>query len=162
MATKTAGTAAPAVSLKTAEGKTFSLFDALAKEPLVVLAFFKVSCPVCQFAFPYLERLYKAYPSVAIWGVSQDDAGDTAAFATEQGTTFPMLLDETLGCTVDYGLVSVPSIFVVRNDRTIEQAIFGFAKTDLEQLNERLAQSGGIPATTLFTQTDDVPTLRPG
>ena len=54
------GAKAPEFELKTLEGKRFSLNEELAKGP-VVLAFFKVSCPTCQYAFPYLERLYKAY-----------------------------------------------------------------------------------------------------
>jgi cytochrome c biogenesis protein CcmG/thiol:disulfide interchange protein DsbE len=162
MPTKTAGTEAPRVNLKTADGQSFSVDDALKKHPIVVLAFFKVSCPVCQFAFPFLERLHKSYPKAEIWGVSQDDASDTAAFAKSYGVTFPILLDETLEWTVKYGLVSVPSVFAVQRDGTISQAIFGFAKADLEELNESLAVSSGVPAKPLFTDEDDVPTLRPG
>jgi len=66
--------------LRTIDGKPFALRDELARRP-VVLAFFKVSCPVCQYAFPFLERLYKAYgnKNVALVGVSQDDAKATFA-----------------------------------------------------------------------------------
>lgn len=163
MPTKTAGTQAPPLELKTSDGRDHSLYEALKSHPLVVLAFFKISCPVCQFTFPFLQRLHQAYPNVPIWGVSQDDAEDTAAFARDYGkVAFPMVLDEKLDYTVKYGLVSVPSIFVVRQDRTIEQAIFGFAKADLEQLNELMAKAGGSPLKPLFTEQDDVPTLRPG
>jgi cytochrome c biogenesis protein CcmG, thiol:disulfide interchange protein DsbE len=162
MPTKTAGTEAPRLHLANADGKQFSVDDALKTQPLVVLAFFKVSCPVCQMAFPFLERMHKFYPGLPVWGVSQDDASDTTAFANEYGVTFPMLLDESLEWTVKYGLVSVPSVFAVSRDGRIVQAIFGFAKADLEQLNESLAQAAGVPAQTLFTDEDDVPTLRPG
>src|ERR1700739_3654766 len=88
------GTTAPAYDLKTLEGKRVSLNDELARGP-VVLAFFKVSCPTCQYAFPFLERLHKAYgqKGVALFGVSQNEAKDTAAFIKEFGITFPILLD---------------------------------------------------------------------
>src|SRR5215472_16197353 len=87
-----AGIKAPEFKLKTLEGKKFSLADELARGP-VVLAFFKVSCPTCQYAFPFLERLYKAYGSkgVTLVGVSQNNASETAQFTKEFGVTFPML-----------------------------------------------------------------------
>jgi len=47
------GTKAPEFELKTLDGKKFSLRDELANGP-VVLAFFKVSCPTCQYTFPFL------------------------------------------------------------------------------------------------------------
>ena len=77
------------------DGKRFVLHDELAHGP-VVLAFFKVSCPTCQYAFPFLERLEQAYghKGVRIIGVSQNDPKETAAFTKEFGVTFPVLLDE--------------------------------------------------------------------
>ena len=50
------GTRAPEFELKTLDGKKFTLRDELAHGP-VALAFFKVSCPTCQYTFPFLERL---------------------------------------------------------------------------------------------------------
>ena len=84
MAALTAGTKAPDFDLKTIDGKRFSLQDALRRGP-VVLAFFKVSCPVCQYAFPFLERLHRAYGQngVTLAGISQNDPKDTAAFMKE-------------------------------------------------------------------------------
>jgi peroxiredoxin len=60
MATLKAGTLAPDFTLPTMDGKKFSLSEALARGP-VLAAFFKVSCPTCQYAFPFLERIYKSY-----------------------------------------------------------------------------------------------------
>ena len=60
MAALTAGTKAPDFELRAMDGKRFVLRDELAHGPLV-LAFFKVSCPTCQYAFPFLERLEQAY-----------------------------------------------------------------------------------------------------
>ena len=85
----------------------------------MLAVFFKVSCPVCQYTFPFLERMHKAYgdKKVAIVGISQDDQRDTAAFLKEYGVTFPTLLDDPNGYAVSnaYGLTNVP---VVVPDRT--------------------------------------------
>src|SRR5437773_6891048 len=93
MAALTTATGAPDFMLIGIDGSTFSLKDALSRGP-VALAFFKVSCPVCQYALPVLERVYEAHGSgVTIIGISQDKKRDTAAFMSEYGITFPVLLD---------------------------------------------------------------------
>jgi peroxiredoxin len=60
MAALTTGAEAPEFELKTLDGKRVSLGEELSRGA-VVLAFFKVSCPTCQYAFPFLERLHRAY-----------------------------------------------------------------------------------------------------
>src|SRR3989442_9019397 len=55
-----AGNTAPGFSLKALDNKEYSLCTVMARGP-VVAAFFKISCPVCQFTFPFLERLYRRY-----------------------------------------------------------------------------------------------------
>ena len=122
------GTKAPEFELKTLDGKRFSLNEALAGGH-VVLAFFKVSCPTCQYAFPLLERLFKAYGSkgITLVGVSQNDAKETAAFGKDFGVTFPLLLDDTRRYPVSnaYGLTNVPSIFWIAQDGEIEVSSVG-------------------------------------
>src|SRR5208282_4787098 len=99
MAALPAGTKAPDFSLPAVVnfkdgGKdgNFSLQSALHQGP-VLAAFFKVSCPVCQYTFPILERLHKAHgdQKVTIVGISQDNQRDTAAFLKEYGVTFRTL-----------------------------------------------------------------------
>src|SRR5262245_48570798 len=104
------GGVAPGFSLRSLDGAEFSLSKLLQRGPAVI-AFFKISCPVCQFTFPFIERLYRRYggDGVAFLGISQDNAADTRDFAREFGVTFPMLLDEK-GYPVSngYALSSVP------------------------------------------------------
>jgi len=89
-----AGARAPEIALPTAQGGKFSLSEARRRGP-VVAAFFKSSCPVCQFAFPYLQRIFQAYPNgkATLVAVSQDDPQTTRDFAKEYGITFPIALD---------------------------------------------------------------------
>ena len=120
-----AGVRAPEISLLSAEGSKFALTEALKRGP-VVAAFYKVSCPVCQMAFPYIERLHRAYGKsgkLTLVGLSQDNASDTKAFNREFGITFPALLD-TKGYPVSnaYGLTNVPTIFLISQDGEIEMS----------------------------------------
>src|SRR5258705_10262424 len=87
------GNVAPGFSLKSLEGKEFVLGSALQRGP-VVLAFFKVSCPVCKFTFPFLERVFKQYGGggVSFLCVFQDKASAVRDFARAIGVTISFLV----------------------------------------------------------------------
>lgn len=161
-----AGQAAPDFSLQGLEGKTYSL-DALREKGPVAAAFFKISCPVCQFTFPFLERLYKRYGSdgVTFLGISQDDAKATTAFAREYRLTFPMALDEKekgYPSSNAYGLTNVPTIFLIEGDGTVRVSSMGFVKADLEKISAELAMRQKIAAVPLFQANESVPAVKPG
>ena len=165
MATLAAGTKAPEFELKTTDGKQFSLSEALARGP-VALAFFKVSCPVCQYAFPYLERLHKAYrqKGYTLVGVSQNDAKETAAFNKEFGVTFPVLLDELSQYPVSnaYGLTNVPTLFWIAPDGEIEVSSVGWLRSDFEEVNRKMAEAGKLSVAALFKPGESVADFRAG
>lgn len=165
MAALTAGTKAPGFELKAMDGKSFVLRDELASGPLV-LAFFKVSCPTCQYAFPFLERLERAYghKGVRIIGVSQNDPRETANFNKEFGVTFPVLLDDTHKYPVSnaYGLTNVPTIFWIAQDGEIELSSVGWVKADFTEINRKMAEAGNITPAEVFKPGEDVRDFRAG
>ncbi len=165
MAALTTGTTAPEFELKAMDGKRFSLREELARGP-VVLAFFKVSCPTCQYTFPFLERLHKAYghKNVTLAGVSQNDPKDTAAFNKEFGVTFPVLLDPVGKYPVSnaYGLTNVPTIFWMAPDGEIEVSSVGWVKADFEEINRRMAEAGKAKAAVLIKPGESVVDFRAG
>jgi peroxiredoxin len=165
MAALPEGTKAPDFSLPALDGGKFSLQDALQRGQVLVV-FFKVSCPVCQYSFPFLERLHKAYGSqkVAMVGISQDDKRDTAAFLREYGVTLPALLDDPAGYVVSnaYGLTNVPSWFLIGQDGEIKISSVGWVRTDVEDLNRRMAEANKTSVRRLFRPGDDVHDFRAG
>ncbi|MFI5113573.1 MAG: TlpA family protein disulfide reductase [Terriglobales bacterium] len=165
MAALTAGTKAPEIPLAGVDGKTFSLQTALKQGP-VLAAFFKVSCPICQYTFPYLERLHKAYGNqkITIVGISQNDHRDTAAFLKEYGVTFPTLLDDPNGYAVSnaYGLTNVPTWFLIGQDGEIEISSVGWVKQEVEDLNRKLAEAQQSALRPLFQPGEDVSDFRAG
>src|SRR5579863_1413045 len=163
MAALTVGTKAPEFELKATDGKRFSLREELAHGP-VVLAFFKVSCPTCQYAFPFLERLERAYghAGARLIGVSQNNPKDTAAFTREFGVTFPVLLDDTDRYPVSnaYGLTNVPTVFWIAQDGEIEISSVGWVKADFEQVGRKMAESGKTAPAVVFKPGEDVRDFR--
>ena len=165
MAALTAGTKAPEFELKAMDGKRFMLREELSRGPLV-LAFFKASCPTCQYAFPFLQRLERAYGhnGVRIIGVSQNDPTETAAFTKEFGVTFPVLLDDTDKYPVSnaYGLTNVPSIFWIAQDGDIEVSSVGWVKAEFEEISRKMADLANSAPAVVFKPGEDVRDFRAG
>jgi peroxiredoxin len=161
-----AGVVASDFTLPTVEGKQVSLKDALSKGP-VLLAFFKVSCPVCQYAFPFFERVFQSNhgDKVTVLGISQDDAKKTKLFLKEYGVTFPVAIDdEGNGYAVSnaYGLTNVPTVFLIAPSGEIEVSCVGWSKRDVDAINERLAQYLGQKPASIWRAGESVQEFRGG
>jgi len=171
---------APDFRLPNIAGGDVSLAEALDKGPVIV-AFFKVSCPVCQFTFPFLERMHRMYGSsgAAFLAISQDDADATREFCAEYGVTFAALVDDERGYAVSnvYGLTNVPSIFFIAPGGDVKFSSIGFDRSKLESMWSALASSQapaqrssqpasppGLQraATGLFRPGEVVPDFKPG
>jgi peroxiredoxin len=158
------GMTAPCFQLATTTGERYSLREALARGP-VLLAFFKVSCPTCQFTFPFLERLHAQLreQGVQTWGIVQDKAKDGARFASAFGVTFPILIDDSpYKVSRAYGLTHVPSLFLVKPDGSTEISSEGFCKADLLAIQSTLAKLVSATPTALFLPTERIPEYKPG
>jgi peroxiredoxin len=165
MAALTVGTKAPDFEVRAMDGRRFVLRDELARGP-VVLVFFKVSCPTCQYALPFLERLERAYghTGVRIIGVSQNDPKQTAAFTKEFGISFPVLLDEMDRYPVSnaYGLTNVPTLFWIAQDGQIEVSSVAWVKADFEEVGRKMAAARNLPPASVFKAGEDVRDFRAG
>jgi peroxiredoxin len=150
-----AGAKAPPFTLEDMTGAKHSLSEILARGP-VLLALYKISCPVCQMALPFLDRIAKG--SLQVIGISQDDERGTAKFQQKYSVTLPMLLDrEAAGYAASnaFGISHVPALFLVEADGTVSLASEGFVKRDIETIGER---SGVAP----FGPDDYVPEWKAG
>lgn len=150
------GSRAPGFRLPSVEGSARSLEEILARGP-ALLAFYKISCPVCQLTAPYLQRL-STNDAIQVIGISQDEAAGTRGFMERFGVTFPTLLDlgsEGYAASNAYGISSVPSLFLIERDGTVARAFNGFSKRDLEEIGVR---AGGTP----FGPEDHVPEWKAG
>jgi peroxiredoxin len=152
------GARAPEFQLPDLGGTDRSLTGILANGP-ALLAFFKASCPVCQYTFPFLERLHQGAKSggIQIVAISQDKAGATHEFCREYGVTFLTLLDDpaTYPASNGFAIANVPSLFLIEADGTVSAGASGFSKRLLETVGQR---AGVVP----FRQGESVPELRPG
>lgn len=154
---RNAGEPAPGFQLPDVNGVETSLDAELAKGPLL-LAFFKITCPTCQLAFPYLGRLARE-SGVPVIGVSQDDTSGTKEFNRTFGVTFPTLLDSAKSrykVSNAYAITYVPSLFLIEADGRIALTQSGFSRSTLEDIARRFG--GPSP----FREGERVPDFKPG
>jgi peroxiredoxin len=161
----TAGTRAPQFELTTMDGSRFSLQDALSRGP-VLAVFLKVSCPVCQYALPFFQRLYKAHggKNVSIVAISQNEKNDTALFMQKYGLSMPVLLDDTKSFSVSnaYGLTNVPTAFWIAKDGSIEISSVGWSRADFEQIARKMVESTKGSPVSIFQPAEQIADFRAG
>lgn len=164
MGALTPGTKAPEIALQTIDGEKKDLSQALKSGP-VLLAFFKVNCPTCQYTLPFLQRIFEAYGkgSLSFWGVSQNDRDDTVHFSHQFGITFPILLDEPrYPASNAYGLTHVPSLFLIDPSGKVTLSSVGFTKSDVESIAEQASAASKLPMVSPFRPGEVVPAFKAG
>ena len=166
MAALVTGKLAPDFTLPTLDGKQVSLHELLQRGP-VVLAFFKVSCPVCQYAFPLYERMSQRQQGRRrhFLGISQNGLRKTADFRPRIRVIFPIAIDDDTNhyaVSNAYGLTNVPTLFYIAPDGEIEVSSVGWSKRDVDEVNAKLAALRGQKPSVLWRAGEAIQDFRAG
>jgi len=127
--------------------------------------FFKTTCPTCEFAWPYLDRIRKLAEGggLSVLAVSQDDPETTARFYGDLGVAIPTLYDpEPWQASERLGLEYVPTFFLVGPGGVLGDSVVGFQRSKMKELAHRAARLAGRPAPALFRPGESVPAIKPG
>jgi len=121
----------------------------------VVLAFFKVTCPVCQMVGPAVQAL--ADGGVRVTAIGEDPPDKLAAYAARHGQEVatvseppPYLVSSA------YRVTSVPTLFLVGPDGVVIDAVGAW---DRARWNALAVAAGGRPVS---ADGDGLPAFRPG
>jgi len=160
------GVKAPEFQLKSIAGKPVILSEVLKRGP-AVLAFFKISCPVCQYAFPYYERMSQVHTPepVSFIGISQDGLAETDVFLKKYGVTFPTAVDDSKRYVVSnaYKLTNVPTVYLVDRDGEIQVSSVGWSRKDVEEINLKLSMMDpGQQQHPIFKPGEEIAEYKPG
>lgn len=112
---------APDFSLPNLDGDILNLRDFRGK-PLM-LVFWRVNCPSCEYQMPFLQRFYEkwSYDEIALVTVNVGEPPDMVAeYVSRHGLTFPVLVDTRQQVAQTYGIVGVPFTFFIDADGTIK------------------------------------------
>jgi hypothetical protein len=82
----------------------------------------------------------------------------------EYGVTLPVLLDDPRSYPVSnaYGLTNVPTVFYISPDGGVEQSVIGWSRSEVEELNKRIAGATGSATARIFHPGEDVPEFKAG
>jgi thiol-disulfide isomerase/thioredoxin len=115
----------PEFSGRTLQGSTLSV-SAL-KGKVLILNFWASWCVECRPEMPVLEQLHREFAprGLAIVGVNAREGTETVRrYAKELGLTFPLVLDPGGRINALYGVIGLPTTFVVgRDGRAVALAI---------------------------------------
>jgi peroxiredoxin len=115
----------PDFSAHTLDGRDLSLTDLRGRA--VILNFWASWCTECRPELPDLERLHRDLGSrgLAVVGVNTREEATTARrYAADLGLSFPVVLDPDGKVNALYGVVGVPSTFLLgRDGRAVALAV---------------------------------------
>jgi len=130
------GTKPPPFSGDTLDARWLSLTELHGK--VVIVNFWASWCLECRPEMPMLEALHRDFASrgLAIIGINAREHRPTVRrYATELGLTFPLVLDEAGKTNELYGVIGLPTTFVVGRDG--RAVAFGVGPRDWGSLRAR-------------------------
>jgi peroxiredoxin len=153
---------APGFSLRGIDDKIYALNQHDARLTLVV--FFKTTCPTCMLAFPYIEKIQRAYrdAGLAVWGIAQDAREPSAEFARAYGATFAILTDADLRVARVYDPEFVPTTFLIDRAGKIIERVIAFNKIELNRVAKVIAEKLNAPVALTAPDNDGNPPFKPG
>jgi len=105
---------APDFTLQTVDGTVINLADF--KNKPVMLTFWRIDCPACQYQMPFTEEVFNKWSSdsVVILTINVGDrAADVKEYIDSHQIHYPILLDTRGRVSASYGLIGVPTTFFI-------------------------------------------------
>lgn len=139
-----AGTKAPNFTLKTLDGKSFTLQNNFKQGKVVLLDIWATWCPPCRAEIPYLVDLNKKYKgkSVVFVGVAIDQSkSDVSDFAKKNKINYTVCSDPN-GATVGekYQVRGIPATYIIDKKGVVRFVHSGFGgKSEIDKMDKEIA-----------------------
>lgn len=132
---------APDFTLADQYGNIHTLSDYKGKT--VFLNFWATWCPPCRAEMPEIQEIYEAYgentSDVVVLGIAgpnygqEGSAEDIAAFLSDNGYSYPVVMDEGGLMAYSYGVGAYPTTFMIDKDGNIYGYVTGQITKDIMQ-----------------------------
>ena len=123
------GKPAPAIALKTLDGKDLSL--AGMKGKVVLVDTWATWCPPCRLSLPHIQKISAdkalADKGLIVWAVDDQETKPVVeAFLKDNKYTFTVLMDEKAAVLKAYFVSGIPTTIVVGRDGTVKNTFVGY------------------------------------
>lgn len=132
----------PNCSFTTLEGGPAKDLQALQGE-VVYVDFWASWCPPCVKSFSFLNQLEHEFKAqgLRVIGVNLDEKQmDARAFLNNNPVDFEIVADQTKQCAKDFGVVAMPSSFLIDRKGNVRYVHQGFRPGESEQLRAMVEQ----------------------
>jgi len=135
------GRTAPEINATLLDGTPFSL--AALRGRVVVVSFFASWCTPCRAELPALSELAARRHDVAIVAVNVDRDQEAArSFLASLRVQLPVILDNSAVALGRYGVVSMPTTFVIDRRGTVKHERAGFNRENgIAELEQAIAEA---------------------
>jgi hypothetical protein len=154
---RSAGDRFPDRPLSDLAGKPTPLLEG--ESPLCLLILGHRDCKTTRQTLPYVDRIHRRRgPGATVAAVLQDTPEAARDLVLELGLELPVRLEgDPYPLAAALGLSTVPTLFLLDGNKTIQKVSEGFRRDDLEAFARALGVKGP-----LFEADDTSPALRPG
>lgn len=169
---------APQFTLQTIDGSTVNLVDF--RGTPVMLTFWRINCPACQFQMPFTQALYNklSSDSLAVLTINVGDRpSEIEDYVNRRSITYPILLDTDTTVAQEYGIIGVPTTYFIdgngffkgyqigafQNENDMESAVDSvFPSIILNPKTEASTQIPSSPKTETSPQITPIPKIKTG
>jgi peroxiredoxin len=119
----------PAVTLSDLKGNKVNM-PADFKGKVVVIRFWADWCPKCAEEMPVIDTIYKKYKDkgLVVLAVNTGQTKEKAeAFINNLNVSYPALLDTDTSIAKRYGVIGLPTTFIIDRSGAIKEKILGEA-----------------------------------
>jgi peroxiredoxin len=131
-----------------------------------IVVFFKTECATSALLLSRIGPLAGALEAEdrLFLAVAQNEAPEVARFRQERGLLFPFACEkEPYPASRAYGVVTVPTLFVIDGAGRIAERVEGFVKSEVLALGPAVEQAlalGDVPP--VLDRPEELPELKPG
>jgi len=129
-------------TLKTPDGSVVSLAQVLPQKKSVLLNFWATWCPYCVEEMPELVKLHAQHEAAGFTVIAVnvgESASQAAAFIKKHHLNFPVVLDENMSVSERYGLVGLPTSFLIGTDGKVIGQYTGYTPKLVSDVEKSLS-----------------------
>lgn len=132
----------PHCKLTFLDGKSAEAWEAM-KGEVVYVDFWASWCPPCIKSFPFMSQLTHEFKDkgLKVIGINLDENLDDAKeFLARYPVNFPILVDASKQCAQDFGVIAMPSTYIIDKRGFVRHIHRGFRAGEVEALRTLIEQ----------------------